>query len=99
MAEAAQTIVKRVMTREIEIEDIDEVLVQQHLSTGLARNNVPNPDLLIRCGGKRRLSNFYLWQMAEAELYFSNLLLFDFGEAEFLDALRWFQQCPRQFGK
>jgi len=99
MAEAAQTIVKRVMTREIEIEDINEVLVQQHLSTGLARNNVPNPDLLIRCGGKRRLSNFYLWQMAEAELYFSNLLLFDFGEAEFLDALRWFQQCPRQFGK
>lgn len=99
MVEAARTITKKVMAGEIEPEHIDEALVQQHLSTRVVHNNVANPDLLIRCGGKRRLSNFYLWQMTQAELYFSNLLLFDFGEAEFLDALRWFQKCDRRFGK
>uniref|UniRef100_A0A7C8ZX35 Rubber cis-polyprenylcistransferase n=1 Tax=Opuntia streptacantha TaxID=393608 RepID=A0A7C8ZX35_OPUST len=97
MVEAAKNICVKVMDGVIKPEDIDEALVEKHLSNGICQ--VPHPDLMIRNGGKRRLSNFYLWQASHAQLYFSNSLSYDFEEVEFLDALRWFQQCQRRFGK
>jgi len=65
-----------------------------HLSTA----KLPEVDLLIRTGGERRLSNFYLWQAAYAELYFSDVLWPDFGPAELEAALRWYAGRERRFG-
>ena len=57
------------------------------------------PDLFIRTGGERRISNFLLWQLAYTELYFSDTLWPDFDEAEFAAALAWFALRERRFGK
>ncbi len=59
----------------------------------------PDPDLVIRTGGEIRVSNFLLWQIAYAELYFTELLWPDFREADFMDALREFQNRERRFGR
>lgn len=59
----------------------------------------PDPDLFIRTGGERRISNFLLWQLAYTELYFTDALWPDFGEAELADALTWFAARERRFGK
>jgi undecaprenyl diphosphate synthase len=58
----------------------------------------PDPDLLIRTGGERRLSNFLLWQMAYTELWFSEVLWPDFGAGELDAALAWFAGRQRRFG-
>ncbi len=73
---------------------ITDLTINQHLHT----NDMPDPDLLIRTGGERRLSNFLLWQSAYAELYFTDTLWPDFN-AEHLDkAIEWFGQRERRFG-
>ena len=59
----------------------------------------PDPDLFVRTGGERRISNFMLWQLAYTELYFSETLWPDFDEAEFVHALTWFASRERRFGK
>ncbi|MCZ2134048.1 MAG: di-trans,poly-cis-decaprenylcistransferase [Burkholderiales bacterium] len=59
----------------------------------------PDPDLFIRTGGERRISNFLLWQLAYTELYFCDTLWPDFGEAEFAQALAWFAARERRFGR
>lgn len=59
----------------------------------------PDPDLVIRTGGEIRVSNFLLWQIAYAELYFTEVLWPDFQEADFLEALREFQSRERRFGR
>ncbi|MFH1545907.1 MAG: polyprenyl diphosphate synthase [Patescibacteria group bacterium] len=59
----------------------------------------PDPDLLIRTGGKRRISNFLIWQLAYAELYFTEKMWPQFDEAELEKALKWFQEQKRTFGK
>jgi undecaprenyl diphosphate synthase len=58
-----------------------------------------DPDLFIRTGGERRISNFLLWQLAYTELYFTDTLWPDFGESEFAEALEWFAARERRFGK
>ena len=58
-----------------------------------------DPDLFIRTGGERRISNFLLWQMAYTELYFTDALWPDFGAAEFEKALAWYAIRERRFGK
>lgn len=95
--EAARSISRKVMEGVIEPEDIDEDMVESHLSTRICQ--VPNPDLMIRTGGHKRISNFFLWQASHAELYFCDTLPGDFGEPQFLQALRSFQHCERRFGK
>ncbi len=59
----------------------------------------PDPDLVIRTGGEIRVSNFLLWQIAYAELYFTEILWPDFGKADFIEALKEFQNRERRFGR
>jgi undecaprenyl diphosphate synthase len=73
---------------------IDEEAIGQRLALAFA----PDPDLLIRTGGERRVSNFLLWQLAYAELYFSDVLWPDFDAAELDAALLWFSGRQRRFG-
>ena len=80
---------------EIEPDQIDETLLESHLSTA----GQAELDLLIRTGGEHRLSNFLLWQVAYAELYFSDTYWPDFNEAELDQALTWFASRKRRFGK
>jgi undecaprenyl diphosphate synthase len=65
----------------------------------LAFADQPDPDLFIRTGGERRISNFLLWQMAYTELYFTDVLWPDFGEREFDTAIEWFASRERRFGQ
>ena len=74
---------------------IDERLLAAHLALAFA----PEPDLLIRTGGERRISNFLLWQLAYAELYFSELLWPDFDATALDAALAWFATRERRFGR
>mgnify|MGYP005812762781 CR=1 FL=1 len=76
-------------------ERIDENLLAAHLALAFA----PEPDLLIRTGGERRISNFLLWQLAYSELYFSELLWPDFDATAFDAALAWFATRERRFGR
>ena len=65
----------------------------------LAFAGQPDPDLFIRTGGERRISNFMLWQLAYTELYFTDTLWPDFSETELAEALSWFASRERRFGK
>jgi len=71
----------------------------EHIDPRLQTAGLPAPDLLIRTGGERRLSNFMLWQLAYAELYFTDTLWPDFGEEEFAAALAWYAGRERRFGR
>jgi len=75
--------------------EIDEQQFASHLALGFA----PDPDLLIRTGGERRISNFLLWQLAYTELYFTDVLWPDFDAAQLETALGWFAQRERRFGR
>jgi undecaprenyl diphosphate synthase len=61
--------------------------------------DLPDPDLVIRTGGEKRVSNFLLWQIAYSELYFTEVLWPDFGKDDFVDALKEFQRRERRFGR
>ena len=62
-------------------------------------HNIPNPDLLIRTGGEQRISNFLLWQLAYAELFFTDKLWPDFDENDLINAIKNFNQRERRYGK
>ena len=78
-----------------EPEGIDEARLAPYMSLAFA----PDPDLLIRTGGERRISNFLLWQLAYAELYFSDELWPDFDAVALDAALAWYAQRERRFGR
>jgi undecaprenyl diphosphate synthase len=73
---------------------LDAAAIERELALAFA----PDPDLLIRTGGERRISNFLLWQLAYAELYFSDVLWPDFDAAELDAALCWYAGRQRRFG-
>lgn len=75
-----------------------ETITPELLSSRLFTAGTPEPDLVIRTSGERRLSNFLLWQSAYAELLFVDTLWPDFGRKEFMDALAAFSQRERRFG-
>jgi undecaprenyl diphosphate synthase len=76
-----------------------EAITEKSLDRALALAHVPDPDLVIRTGGERRLSNFLLWQAAYAELYFSDKLWPDFDDAAFDEALADYAARERRFGR
>lgn len=76
-----------------------QALDAQSLSPYLWTGDMPEPDLLVRTGGECRLSNFLLWQSAYTELYFTPTLWPDFNDAALDEALVWYAQRERRFGK
>ncbi|MBD8493584.1 di-trans,poly-cis-decaprenylcistransferase [Pseudomonas syringae] len=95
IAQAAQRLAREVQAGHLQPEDITPGLLQACLSTG----DLPLPDLCIRTGGERRVSNFLLWQLAYAELYFSDLFWPDFKHDAMRAALADFASRQRRFGK
>jgi undecaprenyl diphosphate synthase len=95
MVEAVKKIVDLARQNQIEPEKINEELIDMTLSTA----GIPDPELMIRTSGEYRISNFLLWQLAYAELYFTPILWPDFGRQEFLNAILDFQKRERRFGK
>ena len=76
-----------------------EQVTEERLSRYMTMHEVPDPDLFIRTGGEVRISNFLLWQLAYAELYFIDTLWPDFDDAAFECALHWFASRERRFGR
>ncbi|WP_269221749.1 MULTISPECIES: isoprenyl transferase [Flavobacterium] len=79
----------------ISIDAIDDSIINEHLYT----HNLPDVDLLIRTSGEHRISNFLLWQIAYAELYFTDVLWPDFKEKDLHEAIISYQKRERRFGK
>lgn len=85
---------KQVVEEGMSADDLSETLLSRYLQTA----GVPDVDLLIRCGGEVRMSNFLMWQSAYAELHFTNTLWPEFSEAEIDAALAEFARRNRRFG-
>ena len=94
IVEAARNVAARAASGEISADSIDEATFAAGLQLGAA----PDPDLLIRTGGEQRISNFLLWNLAYAELWFTDVLWPDFGAAEFDAALAHYSQRQRRYG-
>ena len=92
---AIKNISKKVVNKELHLEKINENTINNHLYTF----NLPDVDLMIRTSGEQRISNFLLWQMAYAELYFTDVLWPDFRQEHFYDAIIEYQNRERRFGK
>ncbi|WKW46462.1 isoprenyl transferase [Myroides sp. JBRI-B21084] len=95
LVEATKEICNKVKNNIISIDAIDESIINEHLYT----NNLPDVDLLIRTSGEQRISNFLLWQIAYAELYFCDVLWPDFSNEHLLQALQVYQNRERRYGK
>jgi undecaprenyl diphosphate synthase len=87
--------IKNIIKDKIPGNKIDEKLISDYLYT----KNQPDPDLVIRPGGEFRLSNFLLWQMSYAELYFTDILWPDFSPKELEKVIIWYQDRERRMGK
>ena len=87
--------IQRIIKEKIPTKKITETFFDDYLSTA----NLPKPDLVIRAGGEKRLSNFLLWQTAYSELYFSKKYWPDFTEKDFDQVLKVYAQRQRRFGR
>jgi len=95
IVEASKKVAEMALSKEISIEDITEQMISNLLTTV----DMPDPDLLIRTGGEKRISNFLLWQLSYAEFYFTDIFWPDFREEEMYEAILYYQQRERRFGK
>lgn len=95
IVDTTKRLAKQVQEGTLQVEDINETLFQEHLSLG----DLPEPDLFIRTGGEKRISNFLMWQLAYTELYFTDTLWPDFDKAAFMEALESFSSRERRFGR
>ena len=91
---ATKEIAKAATAGTINANEIDEAMFEKHLST----HNLPDPELMIRTSGEHRISNYLLWQLAYAELYFTNKLWPDFRREDLFEAVYDYQQRERRFG-
>jgi undecaprenyl diphosphate synthase len=91
---AAQGLAARAAAGDLVPEDINE----SSFAAELQLAGMPDPDLLVRTGGEHRISNFLLWNLAYAELWFSDVLWPDFGERDYDAALDYFAQRQRRYG-
>ena len=85
---------RQVESGELQPDEIDEHMISGELQLG----QVPDPDLLIRTGGEQRVSNFLLWNLAYAELWFTDVLWPEFGKDQFDQALSCFANKQRRYG-
>ena len=92
--DAVKKVAEQVRSGQLRPEEIDSSLFESLLST----YSLPDPDLIIRTSGERRISNFLLYQSAYTELYYSNVLWPDFSDDDFLNAIIDFQSRERRFG-
>lgn len=92
---ATRMLAQKVADGSLNPDDISETDITRNLAT----YPFPDPDLLIRTGGEKRISNFLLWQIAYSELYFTDSLWPDFGKEEYAEALLQFQRRERRYGK
>jgi undecaprenyl diphosphate synthase len=92
---AVKNISNKVKNNIISVDSIDDSIINEHLYT----QNLPDVDLLIRTSGEHRISNFLLWQIAYAELYFTDVLWPDFKEQNLYEAIISYQKRERRFGK
>lgn len=95
LVSATKQICENVKNNIISIDEIDETIINNHLYT----KNIPDVDLVIRTSGEQRISNFLLWQIAYAELYFTEVLWPDFTTEHLMEALKNYQDRERRFGK
>lgn len=95
IVKTVKKIASKVKNNIISEENIDESIINEHLYT----QNLPDVDLLIRTSGEQRISNFLLWQIAYAELYFTDILWPDFRKEHLYEALLNYQNRERRFGK
>jgi undecaprenyl diphosphate synthase len=95
IVQMVRTLARKVKNGEIEVDQIDEQAVTDHLYT----RAIPDPDILIRTSGEMRISNFLLWQIAYTELFVTQTLWPDFSEEEFIGILQAYQQRDRRYGK
>ncbi len=91
---ATKKISQKVVEGKVKVDDIDNELISQELDT----RDFPDPDLIIRTSGELRISNFYLWQSAYSEFYFTPVLWPDFDEKELESAIEAYQSRKRRFG-
>ncbi len=91
---AMKQIAKDVQSGKIDASQITEKTIETHLCSA----GIPDPELLVRTSGEFRISNFLLWQIAYAELYFTPKLWPEFGKEDFYEALIAYQQRERRFG-
>lgn len=94
ITEATKQIALQVQQGELSIDDINETLITQHLTMA----DLPAVDLLIRTSGECRISNFMLWQLAYAEIYFTPVYWPEFNEDSLVEAVSWFIERERRFG-
>ena len=94
LVDACRTLARRVRDGALDPDAIDEAAIDQTLYTA----GLPDPDLLIRCSGEMRLSNFLPWQMVYTEIYFTPVFWPDFRRHHLYEAVREFQRRQRRFG-
>lgn len=92
---AVKALAKKVQDGEIKTEEINENLISENLYT----SSIPDPDLLIRTGGEKRISNYLLWQIAYSEIYVTDIFWPEFDEIALAGAILEFNSRQRRFGK
>ncbi|WP_299873139.1 isoprenyl transferase [uncultured Cocleimonas sp.] len=95
VTQATKSIAQKVVDKDLNIDDISEDDICESVST----YGIPDPDLFIRTGGEKRISNFLIWQMAYTELYFTDVLWPDFDANELNLAITDYSSRQRRFGK
>ena len=94
ITEMVKTLSNKIKNKEISESEITDDLISDHLTT----RGIPDPELLIRTSGERRVSNFLLWQIAYTEFVFLDIFWPDFGRSQFIEAIYDFQNRERRFG-
>ncbi|WCE30418.1 polyprenyl diphosphate synthase [Vibrio sp. SCSIO 43137] len=94
ITEATKAVAEKVQSGELQVSDISEEVINSHLTM----SDLPAVDLLIRTSGECRISNFMLWQLAYAEIYFTSEYWPDFDEEKLAEAVSWFVTRERRFG-
>lgn len=95
IVQAAQKIATKVVEKTLSVAEIDNQVLEDNLATA----GLSPVDLFIRTSGEKRVSNFLLWQISYAELYFLDILFPDFDKVAFEQSLVWYSQRERRFGK